>query len=49
MKEAGHGYKERKREEAAAQVRVRYLDRWIERTRETGKPCKDASEIDYSD
>lgn len=34
---------------AAAQVRMQYLDRWMERTREIGKECTSPSQIDYSD
>lgn len=33
----------------AAQVRVKYHDRWMERTREIGKPCDTPDDIDYSD
>lgn len=33
----------------ASQTRLKYADRWIERTRELGKPCDSWSEIDFSD
>lgn len=33
----------------AAQTRLKYADRWIERTRELGKPCDSWTDIDWSD
>lgn len=33
----------------SAGVASRFLDRWMEMTRETGKPCEDPSQIDYDD
>lgn len=33
----------------AAQTRLKYADRWIERTREIGKECNGWDEIDFND
>lgn len=33
----------------AALTRLKYQDRWIQRTRELGKPCDKWDEIDFSD
>ena len=36
-------------DQMASATRLKYTDRWIERTRELGKPCDSWSEIDFSD
>lgn len=32
-----------------AQVKLKFLDRWMERTRKLGRPCEDPSQIAYDD
>lgn len=49
IRQAIRATKEQKRQQSAAEVRLKYVDRWMERTREIGRPCEDASQIDYGD
>lgn len=49
IRKAIKNMKASKRQQIATETRLKYLDRWMARTREIGKPCEDASQIDYGD